>query len=330
MNQSVLLRRSYAAMATEFELLLWGSDATHLQEVAEAACEEIDALERQLSAYLPTSDVCWLNRTAPYRPAQVEPGLFRLLQLAARLHAETEGAFDITVGPLIRCWDFFRRQGTIPPAEELDAARRRVGMWHIHLDPRDCSVSFDREGIEINLGGIGKGYAVQRAIEFIRRYCVHSALVHAGFSSIVAFGNPLDGSGWRVGLRHPRQPDRRLGAVRLSDEALSTSGDYEQFFEVAGNRYSHILDPRTGLPAQGTYSAWAQAPEGGWADALSTAFFVLGVEGTQRYCHTHPEVGAALVPAREEEGEFVCLGKLEIESICPKEPTGLSSPLKPD
>jgi thiamine biosynthesis lipoprotein len=325
--------------------------------VAQAAGEEIDALGRQLSAYLPTSDVCWLNRTAPHRPARVEPGLFRLLQRAEQVHAETEGAFDVTVGPLIKCWGFFRRQGRIPPADELAAARAGVGMHHVHLDPTDRSVSFDREGVEINLGGIGKGYAVQRVIDLLRRYRVDSAFVHVGHSSIAAFGEPplvvrrpeqevkdrAVPSGWRVGLRHPRQPEERLGVlslqiadcgsqsleseirnpkseirnrlgvVRLRNESLATSGDYEQFFEVDGRIYSHILDPRTGEPAQGIWSAWAKAPNGAWADALSTAFFVLGVEGTRRYCQSHEDVGAALVPATEGEPELIWMGKMEIE-----------------
>jgi thiamine biosynthesis lipoprotein len=112
-----------------------------------------------------------------------------------------------------------------------------------------------------------------------------------------------------VGLRHPRQPDRRLGVVRLQEEALSASGDYEQCWEVEGRRYSHILDPRTGFPAQGIWSAWARAPEAALADALSTAFFVLGVEGTRRYCQTHREVEAALVPATEGEAELVWIGR---------------------
>jgi thiamine biosynthesis lipoprotein len=355
-------------MASEFELLLWGPDRTHLEEVAQAASEEIDALERQLSAYFPTSDVCWLNRTAPHRPARVEPGLFRLLQRAERVHAETEGAFDVTVGPLVKCWGFFRRQGRIPPADELATARDRVGMHHVHLDPTDRSVSFDREGVEINLGGIGKGYAVQRVIDLLRRYRVDSAFVHVGHSSIAAFGVPplvvrhpeqevkdravpplvvrhdsAVPSGWRVGLRHPRQPEERLGlpplpaadcglqgldseirnpkseirnrlgVVRLRSESLSASGDYEQFFEVNGRIYSHILDPRTGAPAQGTWSAWAKTPDSAWADALSTAFFVLGAEGTRRYCQAHEDVGAALVPATEGEPELICIGKMEIE-----------------
>ena len=314
MKELAQVQVTHPAMGSEFELLLEGPDRTHLREVAQVACEEIDALEQQLSSYIPTSDVCWLNRTAPQRPARVEPELFRLLQRAHQVHAETEGAFDITVGPLIKCWGFFRRQGALPSAEALAAARTQMGMEHIHLDPTDRSVSFDRAGIEINLGGIGKGYAVQRVIDLLRRYRVDRAFIHVGHSSMTAWGRLSGDPGWPVGLRHPRRVDKRLGTVYLHDGSLSASGDYEQFFEVGGQSYSHILDPRTGAPAPGTWSAWAQTPDGAWADALSTAFFVLGIGKTRQYCRVHEEVGAALVPANAGEPELIRIGKMEIES----------------
>jgi len=344
-NDLATLRVAHTAMATEFEVVLYGPDLQHLRAVAQEAFDEIDRLEEQLSAYRPTSDVCWINRTAFHRPVRVEPGLFDLLQTARRIWQETDGAFDITVGPLVRCWGFFRRGGASPLSfrrggagggvrpspEDLAAARARVGMQYVELDPAERTVRFLREGVELNLGGIAKGYAVQWVADRIRRYNVASALVHSGQSSIAAWGTPpplppLRGGGrggapfvvppgtlwvggpfgWRVGLGHPRRTDARLGVVRLRDEALSTSGDYELFFEVEGRTYSHLLDPRTGEPASGLWSTWVVASDAAVTDALSTAFFVLGVEGARDYCEQHDGVAAFLCPARgdlESEGE---------------------------
>lgn len=319
MTELATLRAAHTAMATEFEVVLVGPDLRHLRAVAQEAFEEIDRLEEQLSAYRPTSDVCWLNRTAFHRPARVEPGLFDLLQTARRIWQETDGAFDVTVGPLVKCWGFFRREGRVPSPEDLAAARERVGMQYVELNPAQRTVRFLREGVELNLGGIAKGYAVQWVADRIRHYDVASALVHGGQSSIAAWGtppvcgpagNPLGGrsrlEGWRVGLGHPRRTDARLGVVRLRDEALSTSGDYELFFEVEGRLYSHLLDPRTGEPASGLWSTWVVASDAAVTDALSTAFFVLGVEGTRDYCDQHDGVAAFLCPASgalESEGE---------------------------
>jgi thiamine biosynthesis lipoprotein len=296
----ICLRAEHAAMACPFGFELWGADPDTLRAVAEEAFEELDRLERQLSAYVPTSDVCWINATAAVEPARVDPDLFDLLMLAARLHAETDGAFDITAGPLIRCWGFFQREGAVPDPAALAEARERVGMQYVCLDPEERSVAFARDGIEINLGAIGKGYAVRRLMELIRRYDVDAALIHSGGSTVVAMGAPPDGTAWRIGLLDPWvRGERRLGSVVLRDRAFSTSGQLEQSFEYQGRRYGHILDPRTGEPAMGMTCAWVMTEDAAEADALSTALFVLGPDGARAYCESHPGVVAYLLTDEE-------------------------------
>jgi len=169
-------------------------------------------------------------------------------------------------------------------------------MQHISLDHERRSVRFDREGVEINLGSIGKGYALDRATELLRDgWRISSTLLDGGTSSILALGSPLDDAhGWEVGLKHPWEP-RRLARLRLRDRALATSGARHQHFNYNDRKLGHVLDPRTGRPAEGIALAAALAPTAAEADALATAFFVLGIEEARQYCDEHPQIGALLL-----------------------------------
>ena len=276
-----------AALATEVEIVLDAEgDREACARIAEAAFEEVRRLEQQLSAHLPTSDICWINRNAAQGPVRVEAQLFGLLQRAATLHAQTGGAFDLTIGSLVKCWGFFRREGAVPPAEALAQARSRVGMQQVELDPRERTVRFRRPGVELNLGAIGKGYVVDRVRAALCGWGVRCALVHTGSSSIGAVGEAPGGGGWRVGLRHPEGEGRRLGVVALRDESLSSSALAEQQFVADGVTYGHLLDPRTGwpVPSGQTAGVWVRGPSAAETDALSTALFVMGPEAAQAYC----------------------------------------------
>jgi thiamine biosynthesis lipoprotein len=294
---AALLRFSRRAMATTFEMLVpFGTPSAH--EVAEAALDEIDRLERQLSVFRDDSEVSQLNRRAGDGPVVVEPGLFALLEQAARLSRDTDGAFDVTAGALTRTWGFYCRQGRVPAATELAEAMSKVGMAGVTLDPEATTTHFLRPGLEINLGSIGKGYALDRAAARVRgAWGLGCALLHGGHSSIYAVGSePGSSHGWAVGLRHPWDTERHLAVLHLRDRAVGTSAVTFQHFEYNGRKLGHILDPRTGWPAEGVASASAIAPTAAEADALATAFFILGVERTRIYCAAHPDVGALLLP----------------------------------
>ena len=304
------LRFRRTLMNTAFEIILHGDrDEQELKNAADSALEEAGRLERQLSIYEPTSDIRFINATAHQRPVPVEPGLFDLLQLAAEVHGQTEGAFDITIGPLIRCWGFDRRQPNVPTPEAVAAARELVGMEHVVLNRNDHTIFLQREGMELNLGALGKGYVVDRVVEHLKQWHITTALVHSGGSSISALGRPPHLAGWRVGVLDPRNRSRRLGSVALRDQALATSGIWEQFLEHEGQVYGHVLDPRTGWPAQGVLSATSISSCAARADALATAFFVMGAESTERYCTTYREAGI-LVAQTDSQGvriyEFGC------------------------
>lgn len=293
-----LLRIARRAMATQFEVLLpFGTPFG--QNIAAEALDEIDRLERQLTVYHDHSEISRLNRFASQRPVTVEERLFRLLTLAEQIHRETDGAYDITAGPLIKAWGFFRRQGRVPSEAERAAVLTRVGMHCVELNAERRTVFFQVPGLEINLGSIGKGYALDRAAEELRNeWNLPAGLLHGGHSSVYAMGRqPGDPRGWPVGISHPEQADRRLAVVWLQNQGLATSAATFQNLEYNGKKLGHILDPRTGWPAEGMASATVIAPTAAEADALSTAFFVLGVDAARAYCEAHPGIGAVLLPA---------------------------------
>lgn len=289
-------------MATEFQVLLWGDDPVFLRAVAEEALDEVERIERMLSAFLPASDISDLNARASDEAVRAHPEVYALLKRAARITAETEGAFDVTAGPLLRCWGFRDDRGHLPDEAEVADALARVGMGHVLFSDRDRTVRFDTRGVCLDLGAIGKGYAVEQAVEIVREHGVGGGMIHGGTSTIYAIGAPPDRQAWPIGIANPLASDERLGVARLRDRALSTSSGRGRFVEAGGRRHGHILDPRTGFPAEEAVSAVAIGPSPTETDALSTAFAVLGREAVQRYCERHPEVGAILVHREGEAG----------------------------
>jgi thiamine biosynthesis lipoprotein len=291
-----LVRMARKAMATSFVLFvpLGTPDVTALGTVI---FDRIDELEDQLSVYRPASEICRINRLASYQAVPVEPHLFGLLSLAAKLSAETEGAFDATAGALIKAWGFFRGPRRVPEEMERKQALERVGMRHVVLAAESRSVRFLRPGLEFNLGAIGKGYALDRVVAMLEEQGeLPAALVHGGSSSLFACGHPPgDRRGWLISVRHPWE-DRRLALLHLRNRALGTSAATYQHLEYNGRKLGHVLDPRSGWPAEGMASVSVVAPTAAEADALSTAFFVGGLGLANRYCASHPEVGAILLP----------------------------------
>jgi FAD:protein FMN transferase len=290
------LRVHRRAMACRFEVTLAGEDAADVA-AARAALDAIDAIEARLTVFRESSTVAHVNRAAADRPVGVDEDLFDLLQLCRGLHDVTDGAFDITSTPLSRCWGFLRREGRLPAANDVSSARDVVGMRHIILDDTRRTVRFDRAGVELNLGAIGKGWALDRVARTLRDDGVSRALLSAGRSSIRAIGSPA--GGWPIGLSSPRL-DRPFAHVALHSGALGTSGAGEQYFEVDGQRYGHVIDPRTGWPAQGALSVSVICTEAAVADALSTAFFVGGLDLARRYCAAYPLTLVVFVP---DDGE---------------------------
>jgi thiamine biosynthesis lipoprotein len=291
------------AMACRFEITLAAEDSA-LVPAARTALDDIDRLEDELSVFRETSTVSALNRRAARHPVAVPRHLLDLLADCQQLHRETGGAFDITTTPLSRCWGFLRRAGRVPDLDAIAAARALVGLDDVHLNRADLSVRFGRPGIELNLGAIGKGYALDRAGAGLRWSGAAHALLSAGRSSLLALGGR--GDGWRVDLVSPLISGRPIAGLWLRNAAVGTSGAGEQFVIADGRRYGHVIDPRTGWPANGVLSASVVASDAATADALSTAFLIGGVDLARRYCAAHREVLALITP--DDETTLVALG----------------------
>lgn len=277
-------------MACRFEVTLPMTTESGVS-IASEALDEVEEIEKQLSVFKEESAVTLLNRSASSSPVRVDRSLFELLSLSKELHDETEGAFDITSGPLTRCWGFLKREGRLPSNSEIENARDLVGSDKLVLDAASSTVHFEQPGVEINLGSIGKGYALDISSEHFKK-ANEPALLCAGASSFLATGSAR---AWLVGVRHPRAKQKRLASVRLRECAMSTSGSEEQFFESGGRRFGHIIDSRTGWPVEKVSSVTVVANSAARSDALATAFFVGGRELAERYCNKHSNVLAIML-----------------------------------
>jgi len=244
------------AMATTFEILIRGEEHDYARQAAAAASEETRRIEHELSRFIGYSDVSQINRLKSGERVRVGVAVFDCLKLALAVHADTGGAFDVTLG---------------------------TGLDQLHMDDDEHSVGVSAADVTLDLGGIGKGYAVDRMVEILREWSVEDALIHAGESTASAMGR------WTVEVRDPKTEAEVMDRVTLCDRALSGSGTLLQG--------RHIIDPRTGRPAEGALGAWAAAPSAALSDALSTAFMVMSVEEVKRYCDRHADVAAMLVAA---------------------------------
>jgi thiamine biosynthesis lipoprotein len=274
---------SRVAMGTTATVRACGSSPAELRQAATTALDEVDRLDRLLSHYRSDSPLSRLNREAASGPVAVDSELVDLLDVCLRWSRESDGAFDVTVGPLMKAWGFFRDEGRVPEQREIQGALAVVGHRHVVLDREQGTVRFDRPGVELDLGGIGKGYAVDRVVELLRRRGVVSALVNLGGSSVYGLGAPPGAEAWEVGLQDPGDPGRKAVSVTLRDRALSVSGGYARFFEEDGITYSHVMDPRTGRPVQGVLSVAVLSARATDGDALDNVLFVQGLERARAF-----------------------------------------------
>ena len=270
-----MVRLALHAMATRFELVLHGADPARLRAAGEQALGTIERLERALSFYRDDSDVALLNRRAALEPVRVGADTYRLLRACAAISAEADGAFDVTVGPLMRAWRLAGGHGAVPEPSELASARARTGMHLLAFDDEQRAVRFLASGVEVDLGAVGKGYAVDAAIAELKEAGIASALLHGGTSSVHAIGAPDGADAWAVEWGAPAGPGRDRRVIRLRDGALSVSAVHGKSFVQDGRRYGHVLDPRTGMPVE-RQAALVTGPRSYLCDALSTALLVNG------------------------------------------------------
>jgi len=271
------LDKSAGAMGSVFSVALYGTDRVKMEAAVDAALEEARRLDEVLSNYRSESEWSQVNREAGTRPVKVSAELFDLLAEAVEYSRQSDGAFDISVGPVMKVWGFYKGSGHLPHHAEVAAALTQVGYRHVHLDAGAGTVWFDRPGVELDPGGIGKGYAVDRMVGVLKRWGVDVALVAASDSSIYAMGAPpAEPRGWPIEIKDPWNQDRAAAKVFLKDESLSTSGSYEKFFRAEGRTYAHIMDPRTGYPARGSVAVSVIARRTIDSEVWAKPYFVNG------------------------------------------------------
>lgn len=263
------------AMATRFEVALHGDNPTRLRAAAGEALDEITRLESMLTIHEPTSEIAHCNNRADHEPVPVSPEVFALLQRCREFTDETSGAFDITIAPLMRCWRFINDTGTVSTEDEIEQARACVGMRHVELDAANCSVRFALEGVMLDLGSIGKGYALECAAALLGENEFENFLIHGGTSTVCARGTQLDGTPWRIAINHPDEGEPPLHIVDLHDESLSVSGiGGKSFIDAKGIEQGHVIDPRTGHPTQAARVAAVICESATDSDAWATALLV--------------------------------------------------------
>jgi FAD:protein FMN transferase len=278
-------------MGTMFKIVLYAADPTVAARAASAAFDRITALDSTMSDYKPESELMRLCQAAGGPPVKVSEDLFQVLAAAQELATRSNGAFDITVGPVVRLWRRARRRHELPDPDRLAHARALVGYRNLVLDPRQHTAQLLKPGMLLDLGGIAKGYAADEALAVLKNDGIRSALVAA--AGDIACGNPPPGHrGWRIELALPTPSTASLHEstryLLLHDAAVSTSGDAEQHLDLDGQRYSHIINPATGMALTGRRSATVVAPQGITADSCATAVCVLG-----------PKRGLKLIDATE-------------------------------
>jgi thiamine biosynthesis lipoprotein len=280
MERVVLARQ---AMATRFEIVLHGNNPVALRAAGEEALAEIERLDAALSLFNPASEVYHLNSKAALKPFRVTAELFALLLQARNLHEKTDEAFDITVAPLMNCWGFLGGTGRLPDPAAIEKARELIGMRHLIFDTNAQTIQYSRDGVMIDLGAIGKGYAVQRASEILRDLGIKNALVHGGTSSVAAIGEAEPGRPWKIAVEVPL-PDNPaesalVAVVPLREESLSVSAVWGKSFREGENLFGHVLDPRQGRPVSSAVLSAVRTSSALLGDVLSTALLISGHSG---------------------------------------------------
>jgi len=270
------LEASAEAMGSVYSVVLYDEDRNKMEAAADDAFGEARRLDALLSNYRPESEWSKINREAAEHPVAVSKELFDLLSASVEYSRTSEGAFDITVGPLMKVWGFYKGTGHLPQLGEVKHALAQLGYKSLILDASNHTIAFAKPGMDLDPGGVGKGYAVDKMVEILKKDGIQTALVSGGGSSIYGLGAPPDEPGWKIQIKNPYNEFQHVADVTLKNESLSTSGSYEKFFVAEGKTWSHIMDPRTGFPARGTLSVSVIAPRTLDSEVWAKPYFING------------------------------------------------------
>jgi FAD:protein FMN transferase len=271
--QEIELVRSQEMMSTNVTITLTGTDKTKLGSLADEAFAFMRTLSTKFNIYDPASEISRLNANGSGKPVRVSPELAEVLRAAAIAHQNTDGYFDVTVRPLVLLWKEAKQTGTLPTEEQLQKAKSLVGFANVSLS--GDTVTFRKPGISVDLGGIAKGYVVHRTAEYLKQRGVRAGIVNAG-GDLYAWGRKPNGSKWRIGIQHPREGKTVLKVLEIEDKAVLTSGDYERYYIRNGRRYSHIINPFSGMPDSDVMSTTVVSPGLMSIDGLSAGLLAMG------------------------------------------------------
>jgi thiamine biosynthesis lipoprotein len=298
-QSSNLFKYHQVAMGTIIEIILTGDDEEGANKAALQAFQEIKRIQTLMSSWMDSSDVTRINRSAGKEWVKVSPETMEVIKKAKEISELSEGGFDITVAPLVDLWRKAREKKTPPSMEDVKGKLDLVNFEKLRIDPKG-KIFLEKEGMAIDLGGIAKGYAVDRAFNILRSLGYKNLIVNAGGDLRV--GGTRNNQPWSIGIQNPREPESILTKIPLSDVAVATSGDYQKFFIYQGKRYHHICNPKTGFPADGCQSVTIITKDCMAADGLATAIFVLGPEKGYALCQKLDGVHCLIV---DKEGKMI-------------------------
>jgi FAD:protein FMN transferase len=285
-------------MGTSVEVEAYGSPDTLRRAAIDEAFGAITEVDRLMSNYREDSELSRINRLAAHEPVRVSDPMLSILEAAQEMSAKSQGGFDATVGPLVRLWGFHDKKPHVPTTAELAAVRPLVDYHNLLVDRHAHSVRFARPGVEIDLGGIAKGFAVEVAANVLRGRALGGFIDAGGNQYLV--GHPPGKRMWTAGIKDPDRPDRLLGVVDCSDTSVSTSADYSTFVEIKGRKFGHILDPHTLHPSDAALSVTVLSRDGTMADAMSKAAFILGPSAGLALADSFPGMSAVIAYRRPD------------------------------
>lgn len=278
MESTVTSKRVLKLMGNRFEFTVIAADAHSGQKAIDAAIAEVSRIEDLFSTFKESSQTSLINTNAGIQPVKVVPEMIQLIQRAVKISALTQGAFDITYGSIDKSlWNFDTNMTSLPDAKTALQSVSLIDYQNVVVDTSRTTVMLKHEGMRIGFGGIGKGYAADRAKKVLQNLGIKSGIVNAA-GDLVTWGSQSEGKNWTIGIADPDQSDRPFSALNISNMAIATSGNYEKYATIKGKRYSHTIDPKTGLPVTGIKSVSVICPSAELADALATPVMVMGVQ----------------------------------------------------
>ncbi len=292
-----LYKRTLLLMGSDFEITVMADNSDLGEGYIDMAVMEIQRIEQLISSWDPNSQTSAINKNAGIQPVKVDVELFKLIERAKLISILSDGAFDISYASMDRIWKFDGSMVSMPSVDVVKASIQKVGYEKIQLDSENQTVFLSQQGMKIGFGGIGKGYAADKAKELLKRIGVKAGIINAS-GDMSTWGTGEDGAVWKIAITNPKDKDKAFGMLSITDKAVVTSGDYEKFVSFNGTRYSHIINPKTGYPCQGIISVTVLAPKAEMADALATSIFVMGIEVGLDRINQIPQVECIIIDAQ--------------------------------